>query len=78
LAQFELFQQNVEPLAKKDPSSIDKLVNKIIDNVQITIKNVYIRYEDEFTAKNQGEGKFSFGILLKEFSAFTTDKEWQT
>ena len=33
LEQFELFQQNVDALTKNDPSTTEKLINKIIDNV---------------------------------------------
>jgi vacuolar protein sorting-associated protein 13A/C len=64
-------------LKKKDPSTVDKLLVKIIDNLQISIKNVYFRYEDEYSAPKQGSGKFAMGILLKELSAFTTNEEWK-
>jgi len=33
LEQFELFQSNAENLKAKDPSSLQKLVTKIIDNI---------------------------------------------
>ena len=33
LEQFEVFTQSAESLVKKDPSSVDKLVAKIIDNI---------------------------------------------
>jgi hypothetical protein len=33
LEQFELFVANADSLKKKDPSSVDKLLAKIIDNV---------------------------------------------
>ena len=73
-----MFHQNVDTLKKKDPSSVDKLVNKIIDNLQVTLKNVYIRYEDGLSATNQGDGKFILGILLKEISAYTTMSDWKS
>jgi vacuolar protein sorting-associated protein 13A/C len=65
-------------LTSKDPSSIDKLLAKIIDNIQIKISNIYIRYEDAYSAPNQGTGKFVMGLLLKEFSTFTTGSDWKT
>ena len=65
-------------MIKKDPSSIDKLVAKVIDNIQINIKNIYVRYEDSFSAPTQGNGKFVMGLLLKEFSIHTTASDWKT
>lgn len=53
------------------------MVTKLIDNLEISIKNIYIRYEDSFSAPNQGDGKFVVGILLKELSAFTTGQDWK-
>lgn len=73
LERFEVFQSNAESLKKKDPTSVDKLIAKIIDNLQITIKNVYFRYEDQYSAVNQGSGRFAVGIMLKELSAYTTN-----
>jgi vacuolar protein sorting-associated protein 13A/C len=35
------------------------MVSKIIDNVEVTVKNIHIRYEDEITKK------YSFGITLE-------------
>ena len=52
LEQFELFSQNAESLIQKDPSSVDKLIAKIVDNLNVSIKNIYIRYEDSFSAPN--------------------------
>jgi hypothetical protein len=37
-------------MKKKDPSAVDNLVNKIIDNIQIKITNIFIKYEDTLTA----------------------------
>ena len=71
-----MFNQTTDSMLKKDPSSIEKLVTKILDNIEITIKNIYIRYEDSFSAPNQGSGKFAIGILLKEFSTHTTGSDW--
>ena len=53
-------------------------MSKIIDNLQITIKNIYVRYEDDFSAPNQGNGKFVLGVLLKELSTYTTGPDWKS
>ena len=44
-------------------------MNKIIDNIEISIKDVYVRYEDAYSSPHSG--KFAVGILLKEL--VTTD-----
>ncbi len=72
-----MFTQSTD-LQKKDPSSIDKLITKIIDNIEIKIRNIYIRYEDDFSAPNQGSGKYVIGVKLKEFVTFTTGEDWKT
>lgn len=57
----------------KNQSFTDSLVSKIIDNLQITIKNIHIRYED-FDCYTKSP--YSFGITLEELSAVSTDENW--
>jgi vacuolar protein sorting-associated protein 13A/C len=58
----------------KEEGFFDKLITKILDNLQLTIKNIHIRYEDRLsTGKDQ---PFSLGVTLKELSASTTNGEW--
>ncbi|KAI7898920.1 uncharacterized protein BX663DRAFT_555462 [Cokeromyces recurvatus] len=52
---------------------ISQLTTKIIDNLQFTMKNIHIRYED--TLSDQGH-PFAVGITLKELSALSTDENW--
>lgn len=58
----------------KNASFMQSLMNKVIDNLQITIKNIHIRYED----KDCLFSKYpcSLGITLKELSAVSTDENW--
>ncbi len=64
--------------AGKDPSGKEKTedgywykkIVKVIDNVQVTIKNIHFRYEDEITIKDK---PFSLGFSLHELSAKTTN-----
>lgn len=58
---------------RKNQSFTDSLVTKIIDNLQITIKNIHIRYEDQSSVPNH---PFSLGISLEELSAVSTNAEW--
>lgn len=45
-------------------------MGKIIDNIQININSIYIRYEDTITSTE----KYAFGFILKSLSAHTTNK----
>lgn len=57
----------------KNNSFMNQLVTKIIDNVQVSIKNVHIRYEDNVS--NPGH-PFAAGVTLSEVSALSTNGEW--
>ncbi|CAK7273224.1 Vacuolar protein sorting-associated protein 13 [Sporothrix epigloea] len=59
---------------KKSQSFTQSLVTKIIDNLQITVKNIHIRYEDSISAPGH---PFALGVTLEEFSAVSTDNSWR-
>lgn len=48
-----------------------RLVVKIIDNLQVTIRDIHIRYQDHLT------NAYSFGVTLEEFRLFTVDSTGQ-
>lgn len=56
-----------------DKSFTEKLVAQIINNVQIRIRNVHIRYEDRSTSVIP----FALGITLAAFEVHTTNADWQ-
>lgn len=58
---------------KANESFTESLITKIIDNLQVTIKNIHIRYEDDGILT---ETPYSVGITLKELSAVSTDESW--
>ncbi|RDA92701.1 hypothetical protein CP533_3692 [Ophiocordyceps camponoti-saundersi (nom. inval.)] len=58
---------------QKNQSFTQSLVTKIVDNLQITVKNIHIRYEDSISAPGH---PFALGLTLEEFSAVSTDGEW--
>ncbi|ORY77300.1 vacuolar protein sorting-associated protein vps13 [Protomyces lactucae-debilis] len=60
--------------SKKNQSFAESLTTKIIDNLQITIRNIHIRYEDSLSSPGN---PFSVGLTLAEFSALSTDSDWQ-
>ncbi|ODV77801.1 vacuolar sorting [Suhomyces tanzawaensis NRRL Y-17324] len=51
----------------------ESLVTKIVDNTQIIIKNIHIRYEDDSTLT---ENPYAVGFTLNELSAVSTDESW--
>lgn len=52
---------------------MEKLVARTVNNIQVKITNVHIRYED-----NSKSGRpYSFGVTLNNFEIFTTDVNWQ-
>jgi vacuolar protein sorting-associated protein 13A/C len=73
-----LKERNQEGLSqeeeKKSQSFTDSLVSAIVNNLQISVKNIHIRYEDSISAPGH---PFALGVTLEEFSAVSTDGEWQ-
>ena len=70
-------ERNTEGLSQeeqnKNQSFMNSLVTAIIDNLQVSIKNIHIRYEDSLAAPGH---PFALGLTLKEFSAVSTDQNW--
>ncbi|OBA21906.1 vacuolar protein sorting-associated protein 13 [Metschnikowia bicuspidata var. bicuspidata NRRL YB-4993] len=54
-------------------SFTESLVTKIVDNLQVTIKNIHVRYEDDAVLT---ENPYSLGLTLSELSAASTDENW--
>ena len=73
-----LKERNMEGLSqeeqKKNQSFTQSLVTKIVDNLQVTVKNIHIRYEDSISAPGH---PFALGVTLEEFSAVSTDGQWK-
>ncbi|QPG76144.1 hypothetical protein FOA43_003530 [Brettanomyces nanus] len=63
---------SVEEQAQNE-SFLESLTTKIVDNLQVTIRNIHFRYEDDdaFTSI-----PYSVGITLDELSAVSTDEGW--
>lgn len=73
-----LKQRNSEGLSQeeqqKSQSFTGSLTTAIVDNLQVSIKNIHIRYEDTIAAPGH---PFALGLTLKEFSAVSTDADWR-
>ena len=69
-------QSQVEQSAEQiDVSSgyFDKLTQKIINNLEISLKNVHIRFEDSVSFPSTC---FAMGVTLGSFVFTTTDSDW--
>ncbi|KAF4605212.1 hypothetical protein EYR40_003995 [Pleurotus pulmonarius] len=53
---------------------IQAMMAKIINNVQITVKNVHIRYEDKLSVPGH---PFAVGVTLAGFTAFSVNENWE-
>lgn len=54
-------------------SFTELLVTKIVDNVQVTIRNIHVRYEDDGVLT---ESPYAIGATLQELLALSTDENW--
>lgn len=58
----------------QNESFTTQLITKIVDNLQVKIRNIHIRFEDKLS---RVDGKqFSFGITLEQLSAISTNSNW--
>jgi len=73
-----LKERNTEGMSQeeqqKQQSFTAALTTTIIDNVQIQVKNVHIRYEDDLSDPGH---PFAAGLTLQELSAISTDENWK-
>jgi hypothetical protein len=52
-----------------------KTVNKIADNIKVTIKNIHIRYEVDFPEANIP--KYVIGFTLQQLKMNATNSNWE-
>ncbi|KAL4498677.1 hypothetical protein ABPG73_003474, partial [Tetrahymena malaccensis] len=62
-------KQQEKNKVEKDAGYIQKLTMKIVDNLQITIRNIHVRFEDTITKK------YSWGFCLDKIEINTTNKD---
>jgi hypothetical protein len=66
-----------EEEAGQSQSFLERLTVKIIDNIQIKINNIHIRYEVDFEGTNSSNLGLSLGLRLEQFYIVTTDEQWK-
>ena len=52
---------------------VGAILSKVVDNVQIHIKSIHVRYED---GSSTPEHPFAAGLTIDEFKAVSTDERW--
>ena len=57
----------------KNQSFVSSFLTRVIDNVQIEIKNIHIRYEDNLSVPGH---PFAIGFTLAGFSVQSADQSW--
>lgn len=71
LCNFELYN-SAELAVVSEPGYLEKLITKVLNNLQVSITRVHIRIDDfESSVK-----PYCIGIILKSVSAFTCNKAW--
>ncbi|KAK3096835.1 hypothetical protein FSP39_003796 [Pinctada imbricata] len=60
--------------AKKNPTLFERMGKYILNNIQIKVSNIHIRYEDSVT---NGDYSFAVGTILRSLHVVTTDDKWQ-
>jgi vacuolar protein sorting-associated protein 13A/C len=61
--------------AEQSAGYFGQIWSTVVDNIQISIKNIHIRYEDSVSCP---DSPFGIGLTLNELSAVSTDKDWKT
>ncbi|KAF2674902.1 vacuolar protein sorting-associated protein 13 [Microthyrium microscopicum] len=73
-----LKERNTEGMSqeeqKKSQSFTSTFITAVVDNVQVSVKNIHIRYEDSISDPGH---PFALGFTLEGFDAVSTTNEWQ-
>jgi vacuolar protein sorting-associated protein 13A/C len=73
-----LKERNTEGMSQeeqmKNQSFTNSFITAIVDNVQVNVKNIHIRYEDSISDPGH---PFAVGFTLEGFDAVSTDSDWQ-
>lgn len=67
-------QAETQPDSVQTQGLIQSLITKVINNLQVTVKNIHIRYEDSLSVPGH---PFSAGVTLAGFTAVSVDKQWK-
>lgn len=77
LENAELLNVRAQSVSQDNPQSqglIASLVTKILNNLQVTVRNIHIRYEDKLSVPGH---PFAVGVTLASFTAVSVNEQWQ-
>ncbi|KZS92954.1 vacuolar protein sorting-associated protein 13 [Sistotremastrum niveocremeum HHB9708] len=67
-------QDAISDESQKQEGLVASLLAKVISNVQITVRNVHIRYEDKLSCPGH---PFAAGITLSDFKIISVNDKWE-
>jgi vacuolar protein sorting-associated protein 13A/C len=73
IAVKKLEQGAKEQMDEEKEGFLVNMLTRIVDNLQIQIKGIHVRYEDVMFGKEP----LSMGITLEKFQAKTTNEKWE-
>ncbi|KJH40546.1 hypothetical protein DICVIV_13494 [Dictyocaulus viviparus] len=74
LARLEEARKNRrKPPDSNQDSFTEKMITQVVKNLQVSIGNIHIRFEDKYTNRNR---PFAAGICLEKLDFQTTDENW--
>ncbi|EJD47755.1 vacuolar protein sorting-associated protein vps13 [Auricularia subglabra TFB-10046 SS5] len=77
LRSAEAIQQATKaPAEQEDAQSqgfLSSLITKLLNNIQITVKNIHVRYEDKLSCPGH---PFAAGVTLAGFTVISTNEDW--
>ena len=60
---------------EKTSSFLERLITKVVNNLQVKIKNLHIQLQDHQEISEHG---FAFGVVLKSLNIVSTNERWET
>ncbi|KRX90575.1 Vacuolar protein sorting-associated protein 13A [Trichinella pseudospiralis] len=73
LTRIELAKKQAVTAVQEDTFT-ERMLSQVIKNLQVTIRNIHIRYEDCFS---NVERRFATGLTLHQLCFQTTDEDWK-
>jgi vacuolar protein sorting-associated protein 13A/C len=72
---YEIIQRQAETIKNKDPGKAEKMIQQILSNIKIDIKNIFIKLEDDITSNSRGS--FSLGMSMDRLLIGNCNENWE-
>ncbi|PCH33647.1 vacuolar protein sorting-associated protein vps13 [Wolfiporia cocos MD-104 SS10] len=67
-------QSEVSQDSPQSQGLLSSLITKIVNNLQVSVKNIHIRYEDKLSVPGH---PFAAGVTLADFTAQSVNEKWE-